>query len=564
MMLGELGPREDYQLVGIRIFASTDGGQTYPVELDVAGWRSFPSGALQLDHTRLLQLAADPKAYGRALGEMLFADTAIGSAYRETMVALEARGDTMRLRLRLDPAELETLGWERILMPLGGDWQPLAATADTPFSRYVLAQRWERPKPITERPVRVLAVLASPDGLEAYNLDPIPTEERQALHTLLDGLPEVNVTYLESGTAAAPSLNAIRAALSEGHHLIHILCHGARTARGNVLYMEAGDGATEPVEATRLVEAFKLAARPPALTFLAACESAMRSRGNAFVPLGPALVERGGVQAVIAMSDRVGLQTARLFTGQFYTRLLNHGLADLAMNEARALVQDEWDWGVPVLFSRLPDNQLIDFPIGRFYDTYLSHADRAYLAVDEALAAARRQEYGGVLVDNLERLVKELSKSHEVLVDVASRFRRVGSDPDTFAQRFDDFYYEFKDYYDRQAWIKEETSCREIRELGYQILPKVRPLLNDDIFEQLQQELSLLGDADGVLLRHFREYLETMNETVEAIYTAATGGDIPEAIRLKRNFEAQISPSFRRSKEMFERMNSSVTAVMAA
>lgn len=563
-MLGQLGPREDYQIVEIRIFASTDDGQTYPVELEVEGWRRFPAGALRLDQAHLLGLAADPRAYGRALGDMLFADTAIGGAYRETMAALEARGLPMRLRLRLDPAELETLGWERILMPLGGDWQPLAATADTPFSRLVLAQRWERPVPITQRPLRLLAVLASPTTLNAYQLDDIAPEERQALHALLDGLPDVAVTYLESGTSAPPSLTAIRAALAEGYHLIHFLCHGAHTTRGNVLYLEADDGTTEPVEATRLVDAFKLAANPPALTFLAACESAARSRGDAFVPLGPALVERGGVQTVVAMADRVGLKTARLFTGQFYTRLLNHGVVDLAMNEARALVQDEWDWGVPVLFSRLFDNQLIDFPIGQFYDTYLSHTDRAYLAVDEALAAARRQEYGGVLVDDLERLVKELSKSHGVLVDIASRFRRVGSDPNTFAQHFDAFYADFKDYYDRQSWVEEETSCRRIRELSYQVLPKVRPLLRDDIFDQLQQELGLLGDADRALLRQFREYLEAMNDAVEAIYTQVSGGDIAEAIRLKRDFEAQISPSFRRSKEMFERMNSSVTAVMAA
>ncbi len=55
-----------------------------------------------------------------------------------------------------------------------------------------------------------------------------------------------------------------------------------------------------------------------------------------------------------------------------------------------------------------------------------------------------------------------------------------------------------------------------------------------------------------------------LDAAVEAIYAKVTDGDIPEAIRLKRDFEAQISPSFRRSKEMFERMNDSVTAVMAA
>ena len=31
----------------------------------------------------------------------------------------------------------------------------------------------------------------------------------------------------------------------------------------------------------------------------------------------------------------------------------------MAVNEAHALVQDEWDWGVPVLFMRVPDGRLL-------------------------------------------------------------------------------------------------------------------------------------------------------------------------------------------------------------
>jgi hypothetical protein len=158
--------------------------------------------------------------------------------------------------------------------------------------------------------------------------------------------------------------------------------------------------------------------------------------------------------------------------------------------------------------------------------------------------------------------LKELSKSHEVMVGVASKFRRTGSDPDTFAQRFEDFYYEFKDHYDSQSWVDEETSCREIRELGHRVMPKLRPLLDDTTFDQLRQEVELLGEADLMLIRHFREYLDAMNDVVEEIYNVSSR-DINEAIRLKREFEAQISPSFRRSKEMLDRMSSSITAVAA-
>ena len=296
---------------------------------------------------------------------MLFADDATGDAFRETLAAIEARGGALRLRLRIDPPDLAALGWERVFAPIDGNWQPLAATAATPFSRYVLAQGWERPAPVTERPLRLLAVIASPANLAEFGLDPIATDERKALHDLLDGLPDVTVTYLESGTAAPPTMNAIRAALAAGYHIVHFLCHGAATEGGTALYLEGDDGAVDVVKADRLLGAFSLVKTPPSLCFLAACETAARSRHDAFVPLGPALVEQGGASAAIAMADRVGLDTARLFTGQFYARLLNHGVADLATNEARALVQDQWDWGVPVLFCRLHDSQLIDFPAGK-------------------------------------------------------------------------------------------------------------------------------------------------------------------------------------------------------
>jgi hypothetical protein len=84
------------------------------------------------------------------------------------------------------------------------------------------------------------------------------------------------------------------------------------------------------------------------------------------------------------------------------------------------------------------------------------------------------------------------------------------------------------------------------------------------VIQRGKAELGRLGDADENLLRHFSEYLDTMNGVVERVYEKLNDGDIDEAIQLKRDFEAQITPSFRRSKEMFERMSDSITGVAAA
>lgn len=561
MLARNLGPREDYTTLEIRFFPRATPAETYPVELSVLGWRTFQRCAVQIDLVNLMTLDSDSNAYGKALGLALFAGDTLGVPYRETLAAIQGRGDGLRVRLRIDPQELQSLHWERIYHPLAGEWHPLGSTAITPFSRYVPAQQWDRPLPVTQRPLRMLAVIASPENLARFSLDNIDAEERQALHSTLDALSDVEVTYLESGTASPPTLNTIRKALADGLHLVHVLCHGARTQGGTVLYLEGETGKVDPVASERLVSAFKAVSLPPPLCFLAACESAKRDRHDAFVPLGPALVEDGGVQAVVAMSDRVGLSTAQTFAGQFYVRLMLHGVVDLAVNEARALVQDEWDWGVPILFSRLPDNQLIDFPVGRIYDRHLSHTDRAYVAADEALAAARLEDHGSDLVHDLEQLIDELSNSHRVLVKTTRPYRRLGRDASTFVDKFWDFYPEFKEVYDSHTWQEEETSCRRIRELGALVLPKVKPLLDDNTFSQLIGEIEQLGAGDVIIIQSFREFLESMDEAVEDIKTNIMTGDVDEAMQVWSAFEMQISPSFRRSKEMFERMSNSITAV---
>jgi hypothetical protein len=547
-------------LVEIRIFASTDGGASYPIELTVAGWRSFPTGVLRLDLAGLTSLGADPRGYGQALGEMLFAPAAIGDAFRESVAALKARDEEMRLRLRLDPPELYSLGWERVLAPLDGGWQPWAARGDTPFSRNVLAPRWERPQLVTTRPLQLLAVIASPTGLEHFGLDAIPAAERQGLHTLLDGLPDLAVTYLESGSTAPPTLNAIRRALADGYHLLHFLCHGAAAATGTALYLEDEAGAVEVVRAERLVDAVAVLKTPPLLCFLAACESAARARQDAFVPLGPALVEQGGVLAVVAMAERVGIDTARLFTGQFYAELFQHGLVDLAVNVGRAQVQDQWDWGAPVLFCRLHDSQLVDFPVGQ----PIAELGSVATTVERALTAARRQEHGAQLVAELERLLAAFEASFRNLVRLGSDFRAVGSDPGAFGEKFQAFYLSFKDYYDQETFADEQALLRQMLNLKAETLPKLQPLLDPATFQQLQSELDQMATNRAGLIQGFGDYLEPMNTAVDEIKALLDGGDAPGAIARKLAFETQISPSLRRSKQLLGVISAGIGSVQAA
>jgi hypothetical protein len=349
------------QIVEIHISKRTEA-DSYAVELSLPGWRNFPRRQMSLDLTELHAHGANVSAYGLFLGQTLFADTALGHDYREALAAIRGQDKDLTVRLRLDDPELHEIRWERLHHPLRGKWRPIAITAATPFSRYILAEEWKRPRPIAERPLRVLVIIASPEDLATYGLSPIDEAERQQVHAIFDGLTDIQLTYLETDTVQLPTLENISRELMSGHHFVHFVCHGAKTARGPVLYLETEVGKVDAVPAHQLTSNFSALRRPPQFCFLAACESAAQSRSDGFVPLGPQLIADGGVTAVVAMSEQVTVATAMTFTEQFYSRLLQHGQVDLAVNEARALVQDRWDWSVPVLFSRLPDNQLLSLP----------------------------------------------------------------------------------------------------------------------------------------------------------------------------------------------------------
>ena len=96
------------------------------------------------------------------------------------------------------------------------------------------------------------------------------------------------------------------------------------------------------------------------LVFLSSCQTATRSPSDAFRGLAPMLVQ-AGVPAVLAMQDLVPIDTARTFSQVFYRQLLQHGLVDLAANQARARLLAGHLPGahIPVLFMRLADGRLL-------------------------------------------------------------------------------------------------------------------------------------------------------------------------------------------------------------
>lgn len=557
-------PEGEYVTVELRL--SPPDGQGTPVELVVSGVRrDFPRSWAPLAPGALEQLMGNPRAYGEALGKQLFEGTVLGAQLAELRTALAAKNARWRLRIRLDDAALEALRWERLCQPENGDWSPIGSAGDCPFSRFVPVNDWKAAAPVIDRPVRVLLVYASPANLTAMRLPAIPPAERDAIRAAFTGgdSVQVSVTELASDGPTRPTVTALREALTSAPTIVHVLCHGTTGPAGSALILERDNGDARAVDPATLRDAIRGAATPPRLVVLSACESAAATIGTTFMSLGGFLA-RESTDAVLAMSEAVSVATAREFCSHFYERLFAHGVLDRAVNEARSVVRDSLDWGAPVLYARMRDCQLLDFAPSRVDAAYLGVSDRVTRAAAAARAYGEREQAAQSVVEAMNGLIEELEKSHKVLTGVTGQFRRTGSDPATFTGTFEVFRNEFKEYYDNQSWRNERTRCHEVEARAQPGMPLFQAALPEAEFKQLQIDLRELSDADGTIIEHLRLFLDQMDGEVEEITKLLRAGDIPGAIKRKLAFEDQISPTFRRSKELLAEIGERSHAVQAA
>lgn len=378
----------DYTDLLIRVYRWDDEGQYYPAEARVNSDVHFPGGELRLDRDALLAAEDDPEAYGLALFYALFAGP-IREAYdRATGYAETSTQGRLRLRLWIDrrARDLHVLAWERLHHVHQNVPAPMTTIAQTPFSRYT-GLDIAKAVPITARPIRMLIALSNPKDLVDEGLAAIDVEnEIAALVSALGNLrttEQLEVTLLPGITPLGDELRARLErdgytihhgttdldtvtrllATDGGFHILHFLGHGYYDGRrrANFLLLEDTEGFIQTARDKEIAGRLRDLPAPPHLVFLASCESATRDteRGNPFVGLAPRLVE-AGIPAVVAMQDQVSIATTRELSHNFYAYLLEHGIVDRAMSQARSLLyaQDTPAWAIPTLYMRLENGQL--------------------------------------------------------------------------------------------------------------------------------------------------------------------------------------------------------------
>jgi formylglycine-generating enzyme required for sulfatase activity len=352
-----------YADLEIRVLELQDKHRGYPVEITLNGEQEFPPGRLAPQTLPWVSTASAAED-GERLFAWLFADAELKMAWTEA----RGRWPRRRIRLRIDAAapELHAIPWELLRdAETGPIAQDLAASVTTPFSRYI-AGTWGSGRFIQKRPVKILVAIANPEGLADYDLAPLNIDDEWTAIQEATADPDVRLTLL----AQPCTLLTLEAELKKGYHVLHLVGHGSWNRRYEVAALYLADQ-QDQVAIVRETEFAAMLARQLAnvesqqddalrLVFLASCQTATRSPADAFRGLAPALVA-AGVPVVLAMQDLVSVKTAREFSIIFYQRLLQHGQVDLASNEARSVLLTGSLPGrsIPVLFSRLPDNQLL-------------------------------------------------------------------------------------------------------------------------------------------------------------------------------------------------------------
>jgi len=332
-------------------------------DADVRLVQGGPSFA-HFDFERLRALDLDVAAYGQLLGESLFADAAVQTAFAQARSNAQALDVGLRLRLFIGPSapKLHSLRWEALRDPQDRDL--LLAGEQILFSRYLSSMDWRPVRLRSQADLRALVVIANPANVTDYRPggQPLaPLDVAGELERARSSLGDIPVTALASGGSA--TLQDVSAHLRDGYDVLYLVCHGALIKGEPHLWLEDEAGDVKVIAGSELVTRLSELEQRPRLVVLASCQSAgsgadeQSTDEGVLAALGPRLAE-AGIPAVLAMQGNVAMETVAQFMPVFFRELQRDGQIDRAMAVARGAVRERPDFWAPVLFMRLKSGRL--------------------------------------------------------------------------------------------------------------------------------------------------------------------------------------------------------------
>jgi hypothetical protein len=295
----------------------------------------------------------------RALGDELFQGV---PRVRDVLVqAIErCRGEWLHVQLYLEDPELRSLPWQRLHAPVDGEWTPLALSPSCPLSMYLPSRSDRLFPPIGRSDLKALVFVANPEGTARYRLDDFDADLTARWVSAALAPIEQNVCVMDKNRGPAATLELLCERLvALRPTLLHLVSHGSYRSdtREPFLFLADDNRQVVPVPATKVVgQLQKLHPRAlPHLVFLCACEGATPRAERGLGGLAQRLVRDVGIRVVVAMTEKVSIQTANELAELFYARLGEHGVPDLALSEACSVLAQRPDVAVPVpaVFTRL-------------------------------------------------------------------------------------------------------------------------------------------------------------------------------------------------------------------
>lgn len=287
-------------------------------------------------------------ALGKALGLLLLPPapdagaTGVRDLFRSSVARLGAE-EGLRLRLRL-PSELAPLPWEYTYIERSGD-PALGFLALDPQIAIVRHEPLPAadPPPHPGGPLRLVAALASPEGLAPLDL----ATERAAIERACAGQPSIELAILEQATS-----ETVQAALA-GAEIFHFAGHGLSIGGGAIALADGSMSAAQLATA--------LHTNGVRLALLGGCETGRRDGISAWGGTAPTLV-RAEIPAVIAYQFSIRDDAAIAFTRQFYAALVGGLPIERAVVAGRVaaytLDPTGREWGAAVFYLRAADGRL--------------------------------------------------------------------------------------------------------------------------------------------------------------------------------------------------------------
>lgn len=264
----------------------------------------------------------------------------------------EHHGHGLRLRLSIDPPEINAWPWELLHDPQRD--RTFATSIATPLVRYL--DRTDQFGGLTnlkaELPLKMLLLLPKSADLNLV-------KERSVIEQAIAPLDAaLQLKVVEGNVTRARFADAL---ITSSYEIVHGSGHGSFLDGVGYIGLNNADGSPDWVDG-QVMGRFVVNCKSLKLGVLNVCSSGKVDEGRAFQGLAPQLV-RSGVPAVVAMQYPLSDDAAMAFAEEFYRRLCmgenSAGRVDVAVTYARnmlaILYPGDRCFAAPVVYTHAAD-----------------------------------------------------------------------------------------------------------------------------------------------------------------------------------------------------------------